>query len=200
MSYAPVWDTPLDRHAALTKAAGRAERAAHGPGARAVALDRAAFEVFYNRTERPLRAYLHRLTGSSSLADDLAHDAYFRLLRSAPPTADPARLRAYLFRVATNLYRDHYRRVGRREAELVEPDAEIAAQPDGAVRTDMNQALGRLRPRQRALLWLTYVEGLTHREVAAVLGLRPISVGPLLWRARRSLARVLRAQGLELKP
>ena len=193
MSYAPVWETTLDTRAALTKDVGRA---GHG----APALDRTAFEVFYNRTERPLRAYLHRLTGSSSLADDLAHDAYFRLLRSAPPTADPAGLRAYLFRVATNLYRDHYRRIGRREAELVEPDAEVAAQPDGAVRTDMNQALGRLRPRQRALLWLTYVEGLTHREVATVLGLRPISVGPLLWRARRSLARVLRDQGLELKP
>ena len=193
MSYAPVWETTLDTRAALTKDVGRA---GHG----ALALGRPAFEVFYNRTERPLRAYLHRLTGNSSLADDLAHDAYFRLLRSAPPTADPARLRAYLFRVATNLYRDHYRRVGRRETELVEPDAEVAAQPDGAVRTDMNQALGRLRPRQRALLWLTYVEGLTHREVAAVLGLRPISVGPLLWRARRSLARVLRAQGLEMKP
>lgn len=193
MSYAPVWETTLDTRAALTKDVGRA---GHG----ALALDRTAFEVFYNRTERPLRAYLHRLTGNSSLADDLAHDAYFRLLRSAPPTADPAGLRAYLFRVATNLYRDHYRRVGRREAELVEPDAEVAAQPDGAMRTDMNQALGRLRPRQRALLWLTYVEGLTHREVATVLGLRPISVGPLLWRARRSLARGLRAQGLELKP
>ena len=83
---------------------------------------------------------------------------------------------------------------------MVEPDAERSMEPDAAVRTDMRQALGRIRLRQRALLWLTYVEGLTHREVTTVLGLRPISVGPLLWRARRSLAKVLQAQGMELKP
>ncbi len=195
MSYAPVWGTTLDQETALAKGPGREESEAHG-----LALDRPAFEMFYNRTERSLRAYLHRLTGSSSLADDLAHEAYLRLLRSPPPTAEPAGLRSYLFRVATNLYRDHYRRVGRRETVLVEPDAERSMEPDAALRTDMNQALGRIRPRQRALLWLTYVEGLTHREVATVLGLRPISVGPLLWRARRSLAKVLQAQGMELKP
>ena len=195
MSYAPVWGTTLDREAALAKDAGRDEREDHG-----LTLDRPAFEMFYTRTERPLRAYLHRLTGSWSLADDLAHEAYLRLLRSTPPTAEPAALRSYLFRVATNLFRDHYRRVGRRETELVEPDEERSMEPDAALRTDMNQALGLIRPRQRALLWLTYVEGLTHREVATVLGVRPISVGPLLWRARRSLAKVLQAHGMELKP
>ena len=195
MSYAPVWDTTLDREAALAKDAGRRVRGDDG-----LALDRPAFELFYNRTERPLRAYLHRLTGSSSLADDLAHEAYLRILRSTPPTSEPAALCSYLFRTATNLCRDHYRRVGRRETEMIEPDEQRAPEPDAALRTDMSRALDRLRPRHRALLWLTYVEGLTHREVATVLGLRPISVGPLLWRARRSLARVLRAQGMELKP
>ena len=195
MSYAPVWGTTLGQEAALAKHAGREERADRG-----LALDRPAFEMFYNRTERPLRAYLHRLTGSSTLADDLAHEAYLRLLRTTPPAAEPAGLRAYLFRVATNLYRDHYRRIGRRETAMVEPDEKGSMDPDAAVRIDMNQALGRIRPRQRALLWLTYVEGLTHREVATVLGLRPISVGPLLWRARRSLAKVLQAHGMELKP
>ena len=195
MSYAPVWGTTLDREAALAEDAGRDEREDHG-----LALDRPGFELFYNRTERPLRAYLHRLTGSSSLADDLAHEAYLRLLRSTPPTAEPAALRSYLFRVATNLYRDHYRRVGQRETEMIEPDEQRSMEPDTALRADMSQALGRIRPRQRALLWLTYVEGLTHREVATVLGLRPISVGPLLWRARRSLAKVLQARGMELKP
>ena len=173
MSYAPVWDTTLDRDAALARAAGRDERRDHG-----LALDQPAFEAFYNRTERSLRAYLHRLTGSWSLADDLAHDAYLRLLRSKPPVAEPAGLRSYLFRVATNLFRDHYRRVGRRETEFAEPDEERSMEPDAALRTDMNQALSLIRPRQRALLWLTYVEGLTHREVATVLGLSPISVGP----------------------
>ncbi len=195
MTYAPVWGTTPDRDAATARSAGRDDE--RDPS---LALDRPAFEAFYNRTERPLRAYLHRLTGNSSLADDLAHEAFLRLLRGNPPTVEAAGLRSYLFRVATNLYRDHYRRIGRRETELMEAADPIATESDAAVRTDMSRALGQIRPRQRALLWLTYVEGLTHREVAAVLGLRPISVGPLLWRARRSLANVLRARRMELKP
>ena len=195
MSYAPVWDATLDPDAASARAAGRDGQRGHG-----LALDRPAFAAFYRETERSLRAYLHRLSGSRSLADDLAHEAYLRLLRSKPPTAEPAALRAYLFRVATNLFRDHYRRIGKRETELVERVEEESPAADAALRIDMGQALNCLRPRQRTLLWLTYVEGLTHREVATVLGVRPISVGPLLWRARRSLVRVLQAQGMELKP
>ena len=189
-----MWDTTLDRGTALTKAAHRDEGEEHG-----LALDQANFGVFYKRTERSLRAYLYRLAGTWSLADDLAQEAYLRLLQGAPPL-EPAQRRAYLFRVATNLYRDHYRRVGRRETDLVDPVEEGGMEPDLALRTDMNRALSLLRPRQRALVWLTYVEGLTRAEVAMVLGLRPLSVGPLLWRARHRLAKVLRANGMELKP
>jgi RNA polymerase sigma-70 factor (ECF subfamily) len=53
-----------------------------------------------------------------------------------------------------------------------------------------------LTPRQRALLWLAYVEGLQHREIADVLGLSRLSIRPLLFRARRRMARELRARGI----
>jgi RNA polymerase sigma-70 factor (ECF subfamily) len=56
--------------------------------------------------------------------------------------------------------------------------------------------LARLTPRDRELLLLAYVEGLTHQEIAEVTGLMRASVRPLLFRARQRFASVLRHAGL----
>jgi RNA polymerase sigma-70 factor (ECF subfamily) len=48
-----------------------------------------------------------------------------------------------------------------------------------------------LKPRERAMLWLAYAEGASHREIAEVLGLGEGSMKTLLFRARRKLAMLL---------
>ena len=48
-----------------------------------------------------------------------------------------------------------------------------------------------LKPRERAILWMAYAEGASHREIAEVLGLRVNSLKPMLFRARRKLAELL---------
>jgi len=55
----------------------------------------------------------------------------------------------------------------------------------------MARVFEQLRPQQRQLMWLAYVEGAEHREIAAALGLRQGSVRVLLHRARRKLAALL---------
>ena len=62
-------------------------------------------------------------------------------------------------------------------------------------RADVRGALARLRPRDRALLWLAYAQGSTHQEIGEVLGLRTASIKPLLFRARHRLTAVLRGVG-----
>ncbi len=61
-----------------------------------------------------------------------------------------------------------------------------------AQRTDLRRAMGRLRPRERALLWLAYGQGHAHAEIAETLGVKTGSVKLLLFRARRRLATLLR--------
>ena len=56
---------------------------------------------------------------------------------------------------------------------------------------DMEAALDRLQPRDRAILWLAYVEGYDHREIAKVLGLQEGSVRVILFRARKKLEKEL---------
>ena len=62
---------------------------------------------------------------------------------------------------------------------------------DASLRVDMTRMFSQLAVQQRQMLWLAYVEGADHREIAAALGLRERSVRVLLFRARRKLARLL---------
>ena len=59
-------------------------------------------------------------------------------------------------------------------------------------RSELAHAFQHLKPRERELLWLAYVEGSSHKEIAEVSGLRENSIRPLLFRARQKLASVLR--------
>jgi RNA polymerase sigma-70 factor (ECF subfamily) len=62
---------------------------------------------------------------------------------------------------------------------------------------DTARMLQRLKPRARELLWLAYMEGMTHREIASITGLNVMSVRILLLRARREAAALLGSKGKE---
>src|SRR5262245_4549071 len=83
-------------------------------------IDEQLFHVFYARTAASLRAYASRVLGSATHADDIVQESYLRLVRSPPPTSDLQQLRAVLFRIASRLIIDHWRRgrVERASAEL----------------------------------------------------------------------------------
>ena len=161
-------------------------------------MDEAEFALFYEATVRPLRGYLTRLAGNVALADDLSQESYCRLLTTGALPEDVDGRRRYLYRVATNLYHDHYRRARRDGGSLDETHepADRGLERRLQLRGDVGVAFDGLTPRQRALLWLAYVEGMQHREIAEVLGLSRLSIRPLLFRARHRMARELRARGL----
>ena len=161
-------------------------------------MDEAEFRRFYDATVNPLRAYLTRLSGDVSLVDDFAQEAYCRFLEVEDPPSDADGRRRYVFRIATNLFHDHGRRIRRERGVDAAPEpADHGAEQRLHLKSDVGQVLHILKPRQRALLWLAYVEGFRHREIADILGLSRLSVGPLLFRARRRLAHELRARGLD---
>jgi RNA polymerase sigma-70 factor (ECF subfamily) len=153
-------------------------------------LDERAFLELYARTAVALRAYIVRTLGNPTDADDLVQEAYLRLLRTPVPVGDAQALRAYLFRTASNLVVDRHRARKHEAAEAVPERA--SHDPDAALKLDVGRLLGRLKPRERQLIWLAHVEGADHTEIASMLGLRYGSVRVLLARARSRLARLLR--------
>lgn len=157
-------------------------------------MDEDAFRGFYDRTARQIWAYLYRLTGDRSAADDLLQDAYYRLLRANVPLQSDAHRRHYLFRIATNLATDHQRRRRTRPAASEQDPERIAtASADATLerRIDLASALACLRSRDRAMISLAYEHGATHEEIAQIVGVRTASIKPLLFRARRRLAALL---------
>src|SRR5262245_22611451 len=151
------------------------------------------FLEFYARTSGPVFGYLRRMTGNASVAEDLLQDAYVRFLAAAGlPDGDDHR-KNYLYRIATNLARDYFRRQKTAaSAEYVTGRTDLRSGDE----RDTWILLDRLAPRDRELLILAYIEGMTHREIADVTGLMLASVKPLLFRARRRFAAVLTAAGL----
>ena len=163
---------------------------------REVMMDEAAFRHLYQRTARPLRAYLMRSCGDLALADDLLQEAYLRMLRSGFKGEDDDHRKNYLFRIASNLLRDHFRRRKPETDQLPEQDESAGHDRAIHLRSDVGGAMAELTPRDRQMLWLAYVEGASHEEIAKALGLRTASIRSMLFRARQRLAKQLQARGL----
>lgn len=169
-------------------------------------LDEGAFTAVYEGTAVPLRAYLRRICGDPAAADDLLQETFLRFCRARPEMTSERETRAYLFRVATNLATDRWRRSARSGKAVPAEEADhVAAGPKllpGAEeashlrRRDVERVFGLLVPRERAMLWLAYVEGCNHAEIADRIGAGRRSVRVLLFRARRKLARLLVERGL----
>jgi RNA polymerase sigma-70 factor, ECF subfamily len=174
-------------------------RAEAHAGAVVFEMDEAAFRALYDRTARALWTYLARITGRTDAADDLLQETYYRFLRARSTYESDAHRRNALFRIATNLARDSRRR-GIRAHLVAIVDDELRAAVDVAAETerreDLARALSHLKPRERAMLWLAYAQGSTHRDIARVVGVRAESVRLLLFRARHKMAALLRGENL----
>jgi RNA polymerase sigma-70 factor, ECF subfamily len=181
--------------AAPVAVAAAAEAAGASPAAR---LDETAFTALYHRLARPLRAYLRRLTADVEAADDLLQETFYRFLRADLPAGlDDRQSAAYLYRTATRLVQDGWRRAAleRRRREREAPPSDSAPARDGALAHDVERAMATLKPRDRSLVWLAHVEGRDHQEIAGVLGVQEASVKVMLHRARKKLATALDRRG-----
>jgi RNA polymerase sigma-70 factor, ECF subfamily len=155
------------------------------------------YDALFRKLYPSLFRYLHRMTGDSDAADDIAQESFVRLLGRSMPE-DEARL--WLFTVATNLFRDSARTSKRRERLLaVRPWTPNALpRPDETLeRTStvarVREALAKLSERDRQML-LMREEGFRYDEIARVAAVAPGSVGTLLARAARRFVAVYDAQ------
>ena len=142
----------------------------------AVAGDGPAFEELVRRRQGPTRALLRRLCRDHALADDLAQETFVQAWRAIRTLRQPGAFGGWLKRIAVNAWLAQQRRVG---APLVDLDAveEVVALPASGVAgrvaaaTDLDAALSRLTPAQRACVVLSYAEGMSQSEVAEATGL-----------------------------
>jgi RNA polymerase sigma-70 factor, ECF subfamily len=204
----------LDFAAAGDDSAAQDLTAAESATVPARRMDEGAFQVFYAKTAPGLRGYLRRASGNEALADDILQECYLRFLRADlfqfrdvqfrdvqfnDVARSDAPLKAYLYKIASSLLVDHWRRVKRERRWSLWNflGGEPATNPKSE--SDAMRFFRQLKPQEQLLLWLAYVEGFEHREIAGALRLKEKSVRVVLFRARKKLARTLEEAGLGRK-
>jgi RNA polymerase sigma factor (sigma-70 family) len=153
---------------------------------------RSRFETLVEPHRPELWEFARRLTGSIWDAEDLVQDTLTRAFANLAHLWQAVNPRAYLFRIATNLWIDQLRREGRAElVDLPEADLVSAEATDAAIETReaMLRLVSVLPPRQRVVLLLCDTLGFRAGEAAAMLGTTEGGIKAALHRARAALER-----------
>ncbi len=163
--------------------------------AAAAAGDGAAWSALVERYLGPITGHAWYMLGDPREAEDIAQEAFIRLINKAPKWEPDggARLKTWLYRVVVNLCIDRKRKhVALPVAELPElagPIDSTAEERDRAldVKRAVRGALDALPARQRSAVVLSYYQGFTNREAGEILGISAEAVESLLARGRRGL-------------
>lgn len=155
-----------------------------------------AFENLVERAQHGLVNYLARTTGSRESAEEFAQEAFLRLYRVSGRFDDISTASAYLYRIATNLVRSHYRRSKRWMAIVPKIEA-VTRVADGttpqavAIREEecerVQQALLAVPLHYREPLVLHEIEGWSYEQISKTLGCR---IGTVKSRINRGRARL----------
>lgn len=155
----------------------------------------AEFEAFYLRTARTLHGYLCRLSNDPATADEVLQETYIRML-NLPPFDEAAR-KAYLYKTATNLLRDRWRKAKREKKWWELSVIEERVHQNFNLTVDLASVFDALSAQERAILWLAHVEELSHKEIGAVLSVKEKSVRVMVFRAREKAKALLEKAGFK---
>ena len=169
----------------------------------------AAYRELVTRYATPAVNFIYRFVRDYALAEDLAQEGFLRVYQRLSSYDPDRKFSSWFFQVLRNLTIDHLRvnrlptasldELAEEGAEGVAVDRQNASPEElagqGELATAMGAALSRLRPEYREVVVLRYQEGLTHPEIAEILGLPAGTVKTYLHRARKELAGTLARQG-----
>lgn len=169
---------------------------------RAAQADRAAFGALYRRYLDRVYGYAFYLLGDHHDAEDATERTFLAALSAIDRFRDEgATFRSWLFRIAHNQIANALRSRARRRASRLDGVPEPIADADPAREagaTDdarrLRRALAELSDDRRQVIVLRFVDGLSAREIGAVLERSAGAVRVLQHRALRELAQILDAE------
>jgi RNA polymerase sigma-70 factor (ECF subfamily) len=159
--------------------------------------DLGAFEQLVLRYQERAWRLAWRMLGDTAEVQDVVQDAFLKIFRSASRYRPTASFRTYLFRIVARLCFDVRSRKKPDYGDPLPDFADPTATPEEILReaersATIGRALASLSPRHRAAVLLRHDEGLSYREIAAILEISEKSVDSLLQRARQSLRLLLK--------
>jgi len=165
--------------------------------------NRVAFATLMQRNMRRALSIAQSVLGNPSDADEIAQEAFMRVWQHAQRwDPDQAGFSTWFYRIVLNLCLDRRRKpkwLPIEEAGDI-PDTETEFAPEIIAREEnrraVTRALQELSERHRAAIALFYFEGLSSRQAAEVMNLKPGAFGQLLLRARMAIKSELLRQGM----
>jgi RNA polymerase sigma-70 factor (ECF subfamily) len=151
-----------------------------------------SFEQLVDRYAHRCYGYFYRLTGSKELSDDLLGELFVKLVGKIR-SFKGGTFEVWLFRTASNVFRDHLRKKQKERKVLETLEKQVEADPIEAKESDVEQIdklqmqLGRLDAETRELIMLRFYSELSFREMAK---LRGESVGTTLSKVHRGLKKL----------
>ena len=171
----------------------------------------AAYRELLRRYERPVFSLVFRMVRDRTVAEDLAQDAFVKVLNHIDRYRPEFKFSSWLFKIANNVAIDYLRK---RQLDTVSvdgsPHASTAAEIEATsfqladpgesaldemvareLGTRIEQAIAQLRPEYRQCILLRHVEGRAYEEIAATLDLPLGTVKTFIHRARHQLRELL---------
>ncbi|HWF58000.1 MAG TPA: sigma-70 family RNA polymerase sigma factor [Candidatus Dormibacteraeota bacterium] len=164
--------------------------------------DAGSFDILFQRYHARVRAVCLRYVGEESQAEDLVQETFFRVIRALARVDQSFNFGAWVHRIAVNICQDELRRRSRRalhidqrggdpeEAMLKVADRDRSGHPEDALEMSSLRQLvwdvaKKLPERQRMVLTLRELQGLSYASIARFMGTTEAAVETLLHRARK---------------
>lgn len=171
----------------------------------------AAFAELLSRYERPIFSLVYRMVRDRTLAEDLSQEAFIRAFNAIGSYNPSFKFSSWIFKIANNHTIDHLRK---KQLDTISihgsPHATSAQEQENTrlvvqsgdespaeyvehreLGSQIEQAIGQLRPEYRSAILLRHVEGYAYDEIAEIMDLPLGTVKTYLHRARRELKELL---------
>jgi RNA polymerase sigma-70 factor (ECF subfamily) len=168
-----------------------------------------AMEALIRGHQASLYHFMLRITGRPDVAEDMAQEAFVRVLRNLDRFDDTYRFSTWLFTIARRLWINHYQKckptfdtdfVSAAEGGPERPDETAHEQAQRDYRESaIGVALEGLSPQQREIVLLYHARECSIAEIADRQGLPQGTVKSHLFRARKRMARVLESSGYHVE-
>jgi len=158
-------------------------------------MNKESFNRFYKKYSKAFWFFVCKTCGDSNMADDIFQESFFKFVRNSPAGLNEYQQKAYIYKIAVRLVIDRKRKIKVEQDYLLKHDFTEEKNIDVFLPMDMEKMFDLLKPGERSLMWLAYVEGYSHKEISDIIDVNEKSIKVQLFRIREKFADILRNKG-----
>jgi RNA polymerase sigma-70 factor (ECF subfamily) len=158
-----------------------------------------AFEKIVKKYQSSVRRLFLNLTmGDKDLSDDLAQETFIKIYLKIDTFKADSKFSTWIYRIAYNIFLDHYKSNQKQFVRtLPENDINFSYSQQSELENDTNYILNLLEGAERETIILSYIEEISHKEIAIILNMPIGTVKTHIKRGREKLVDILKSKAYE---